>query len=238
MKLISMWSGPRNVSTAIMYAFRQRPDTAVVDEPYYANYLLTTGKDHPGRVEILESMEHDAKKISTNLFSSNNGNEILFVKNMAHHLAGLEPSPIKLFENILLTRDPKEMLVSLAKTLNNPGLEDTGLKEQLEILNFILKSGKNPIVLDARETLLNPKKVLKELCNKLEIPFYEEMLSWPAGPKPEDGIWAKYWYQSVHQSKGFAEYKKKTEPFPKELIDLYEESKPYYQELFKYAIKA
>jgi len=235
-KLISMWSGPRNVSTALMYSFRQRPDTRVVDEPYYAHYLLRTAKEHPGRDEIIANMATDSKVITENLLNSDR--EILFIKNMAHHLPGLEPNPLDLFTNILLTRDPKEMLPSLAKTLKNPGLEDTGLKEQLEILNFILKSGNTPIVLDAKETLLNPKKVLNELCNRLEIDFYEEMLSWPIGPKPEDGIWAKYWYQNVHKSNAFSKYREKTEIFPEELGQLYDESKFYYQELYKYAIKA
>ncbi len=238
MKRISMWSGPRNVSTAIMYSFRQRPDTVVIDEPLYAYYLEQSQKSHPGRLEVLASQDRDINLLKNNVIFKDFRQDILFLKNMAHHLINLDFSLLDDLSNIILTRDPAEMLPSLAKNIEQPVLQDTGLSEQNQILDYVLAKGQSPIVLDAKETLLNPEKVLSELCARLEIPFYQEMLSWPAGAKPEDGIWAKYWYHNVHKSTGFGRYQAKTDALPAELHELYNEAKPLYERLYSYAIKA
>lgn len=238
MKRISMWSGPRNVSTAIMYSFRQRPDTLVIDEPLYAAYLKQTNKKHPGSIEVLGGMENDAEKVLSDVIFANYDSDIIFFKNMAHHLLGLEQDFLNDLDNILLCRDPKEMLPSLAKNIENPSLLDTGLLQQTQILDLIIAKGQEPIVLDAKETLLNPERVLKQVCKRLEIPFYNEMLAWPAGPKTEDGIWAKYWYHNVHKSISFTKYQPKTSKFPEHLNELYQESKALYDRLYSYAIKA
>ena len=238
MKRISMWSGPRNVSTAIMYSFRQRPDTVVVDEPFYAHYLKQTNKQHPGRASILAGMEIDESKVKSKVIFADYDKNILFLKNMAHHLIALDRSFLNDLDNIILIRDPKEMLPSLAKKIANPSLIDTAMLEQNQILDYILASGQSPIVLDAKETLLNPEKVLRIVCQKLAIPFYKEMLDWPAGPKPEDGIWAKHWYHNVHKSTGFSKYKKKAANFPEQLEEIYQEIKAIYERLYSYAIKA
>ena len=233
-----MWSGPRNVSTALMYSFRQRADTAVVDEPLYGHYLRSTGADHPGAREIMETIELDGERVVREVILGPCERPVHFFKNMAHHLPGLDPSFMSDITNVLLIRDPKEMLPSLTRQLPSPILRDTGLREQAGILDSILARGEEPIVLDARELLLDPRAVLRQTCSRLGIPFEEAMLSWSAGPKPEDGVWAKHWYHNVHSSTGFAPYRPRTEPFPERLRPLLAECLPLYERLRYYAIVA
>lgn len=235
---LSVWSGPRNVSTALMYSFRQRPDARVVDEPLYGHYLRTTGADHPGAEEVTEATDNDGERVVREVILGPQETSMVFFKNMAHHLAGLDRAFLQEITNVLLTRDPREMLPSLAIQLPSPTLRDTGLGEQIEILRAALGSGNPPVVLDARELLLDPAGVLKETCARLDIPFYGEMLRWPAGPKPEDGIWAKHWYRGVHGSTGFDEYRPKPRPFPEALEPLLRECLPLYAELRRHAITA
>jgi hypothetical protein len=163
---------------------------------------------------------------------------VLFLKNMAHHLVEMNWDFVAHLANVLLIRDPREMLPSLAQTLTAPTLRDTAYKTQVELLDRLLALGQRPPVLDARELLLDPGSVLRRLCQQLGLPFDEAMLGWPAGPKPEDGVWAKYWYQNVHASTGFVPYKPKKEPFPDRLRPLLEECQPYYDRLLMYSIKA
>jgi hypothetical protein len=235
---LSVWSGPRNVSTALMYSFRQRSDTVVVDEPLYGHYLRTTGADHPGAREVMGAMDNDGERVVREVILGPCGRHVHFFKNMAHHLPGLDPAFLDSVTNVLLIRDPTEMLPSLAKQLSSPTLRDTGLREQAIILDSILARGEEPIVLDARELLLDPPGVLRRACAGLGIPFEEAMLSWPAGPKPEDGVWAKHWYQNVHASTGFAPYKPPKDPFPPRLETLLNECLPLYERLQNYAIAA
>ena len=235
---LSVWSGPRNVSTALMYSFRGRPDTSVVDEPLYGHYLKATGADHPGAREVTEAMDNDGERVVREVILGSYDTPIVFFKNMAHHLAGLDRGFLAEITNVLLTRDPREMLPSLAEQLPSPTLRDTGLAEQVEILESAVGSGHRPIVLEARELLLDPADILEQTCDRLGIPFDESMLRWPAGPKPEDGIWARHWYRNVHASTGFGEYRSKTGPFPEELEPLLRECLPLYEELRRHAITA
>lgn len=235
---ISVWSGPRNVSTALMYAFAQRPDTRVVDEPLYGHYLRVTGIDHPGREEIMRAMECDGQRVIREILLGPADTSIVFFKNMAHHLVDLPLDFLFALQNVLLIRDPQEMLPSLAQNLPQPILRDTGLDMQVKLFDLLSKHGSPPPVLDARELLLDPESVLKMLCDRLGIPFFKSMLSWPAGPRPEDGIWAKYWYHNLHRSTGFQPYRPKTEPFPQHLEPLLEECRPLYEYLYRFAIKA
>jgi hypothetical protein len=235
---LSVWSGPRNVSTALMYSFRQRSDTLVVDEPLYGHYLATTGADHPGDDEVLEHMDRDGGRVVRETILGPCERPVHFFKNMAHHLVALDRSFLGKITNVLLIRDPREMLPSLARQLKAPTLRDTGLREQAEILELILRGGNDPLVLDARELLLDPLRVLGEACARLGIPFEESMLSWPAGPKPEDGVWAKHWYAGVHSSTGFEPYRPKTEPFPDSLRPLLKECLTLYEKLGEHAIRA
>ena len=235
---LSVWSGPRNVSTALMYSFRQRPDTVVVDEPLYGHYLRTTGAAHPGAREVLEAMEGDGGRVVREVILGPCERPVHFFKNMAHHLVGLDRKFLYRITNVLLIRNPEEMLSSLAEQLPEPTLRDTGLDRQVEILDLVLGRGEKPVVLEARELLLDPDGVLREACERLGLPFEEEMLRWPAGPKPEDGVWAKHWYRNVHASTGFAPYRPKAVRFPQRLAPLPEECLPLYEKLRGYAITA
>lgn len=235
---LSVWSGPRNVSTALMYSFRQRSDTVVLDEPLYGHYLSTTDAGHPGTGEILEAMDDDGERVVREVILGPCERPVHFFKNMAHHLPGLDPAFLDNITNVLLIRDPTEMLSSLSRQLSTPTLRDTGLREQNTILDAILARGETPTVLDARELLLDPPSVLQQACDRLGIPFEEAMLSWPAGPKPEDGVWARHWYHNVHASTGFAPYRPYTGPFPGHLEPLLQECLPIYERLGDYAIRA
>ena len=235
---LSMWSGPRNVSTALMYSFRQRSDTLVVDEPLYGHYLNAVGPGHPGEEEVLATLDRDGERVVREVLLGPCERPVHFFKNMAHHLIGLDRGFLDEMTNVFLIRDPKEMLPSLTKQLPNPTLRDTGLAQQIEILETILRRDERPVVLDARELLLDPPRVLRVACEKLNIPFEEAMLSWPAGPKPEDGVWARHWYHNVHASTGFATYRAKTEAFPARLESLLKECRPLYERLREYAVSA
>ena len=233
-----MWSGPRNVSTALMYSFRQRSDTVVVDEPLYGHYLKSTGAEHPGAREVLDAMDKDGERVVREVILGPCERPIHFFKNMAHHLLGLDPAFLDSITNVLLIRDPTQMLPSLAGQLRSPTLRDTGLREQNVILDSTLARGEKPIVLDARELLLDPPGVMRLTCAGLGIPFEDAMLSWPAGPKPEDGVWASHWYHNVHASTGFAPYSPPEDQFPARLEPLLEECLPLYRRLRTHAIVA
>ncbi len=239
---LNLCAGPRNISTALMYAFAQRADTRVVDEPLYGFYLRATDADrtHPGADEVLATMETDANKVITNTILGPCDRPVLFLKQMAHHLTALDSDTrrdlLAQTTTVLLTRDPAEMLPSLAKQILSPTLRDTGLDSQITLLRELRLLGQPLIVLDARQTLLDPCGVLMQLCERVGLAFDEEMLSWPAGARPEDGVWAKYWYDNVHRSTGFAPYKAKTEPLPHALRPLLEECRPLYAELVSLAI--
>ena len=235
---LSIWSGPRNVSTALMYSFRQRSDTRVFDEPLYGYYLRHSGARHPGRNEVLAAMDRDGERVVRDILLGPCERPVLFFKNMAHHLRGLDWDFLDDLRSVLLTRDPAEMLPSLAGHITDPSLADTGLPEQVQLLERELDRGRSPIVLEAKEILRDPRSVLTEACRRLGIPFAETMLTWPAGPKPEDGVWARYWYASAHRSTGFAPYRPKEAPFPDELLPLLEEARPLYARLAEHAIRA
>jgi len=218
-----------------MYSFRQRSDTMVVDEPLYGHYLQSTGAKHPGASEVLDAMDNDGERVVREVILGPCGRPIHFFKNMAHHLPGLAPGFLDSITNVLLIRDPTEMLPSLATQLNSPTLRDTGLRQQNVILDSILARGEKPLVLDARELLLDPPGVLRWACAGLGIPFEDAMLSWPAGPKPEDGVWARYWYHNVHASTGFAPYSPPEDRFPARLKPLLEECLPLYRRLWRFS---
>jgi len=236
MKRICLWSGPRNVSTALMYAFAQRTDTKVVDEPLYAHYLKVSGMQHPGYQEVLDAMNNNGNAVIAELMAYK-AKPVYFMKHMAHHLVELNREFLKETMNVILVRDPEQMLPSLVNQIPVPNLRDTGLAIQANLFNELREIGQQPPVLDAKEVLLNPRFILIELCKQLDIPFDENMLSWKAGPLPEDGVWAPHWYHNVHKSTGFQEYSEKTEPFPERLKPLLEECKPHYDYLLEFAIR-
>ncbi|MFN0008957.1 MAG: sulfotransferase family protein [Planctomycetota bacterium] len=235
---LNVWSGPRNVSTALMYSFAQRSDTRVVDEPLYAHYLRVSGAPHPGREAVLASQEQDGEKVVREVILGPCDRPIAFFKQMAHHLVGLDRAFLAHTANVILTRDPSEMLPSLRENVARPKIGDTGYAVQTQLFEQLRALGQDPPVLDAREILMSPRKVLGELCRRLGLPFEESMLSWKPGARPEDGVWAPHWYASVHRSSGFEPYRPKTAPFPAELTELLAECRPHYDALARVAIRA
>lgn len=222
-----------------MYSFAQRDDVRVVDEPLYGHYLRVTGAEHPGRAEIVAAMNCDADAVMRDLIeqSTKSRATTLFVKHMAHHLVQIDLRFLEQTSNILLIRDPREMLPSLTVQLPHATLDDTGLKRQWQLLQNLRSNGQAAIVLDSRELLLDPEAVLRQLCDALELTFEQGMLHWPAGPRAQDGIWAKHWYQAVHKSTGFSSYQAKNH-FPVALERLLDECRPWYDKLFALAIRA
>lgn len=235
---INLWSGPRNVSTALMYSFAQRSDTQVVDEPLYGHYLRVADTVHPGMAETMNDMDCDGKRVVKELILGPCDKPVLFLKQMAHHLVELDRAFLADAVNVLLIRDPVQMLPSLAQNLPLPNLRDTGLAIQSALYRQLLDLGQDPPVLDSKQLLLDPPGVLRQLCAQIGIPFDATMLHWEAGARPEDGIWAKYWYRSVHQSTGFEPYQAKAAPFPPRLLPLLAEARPHYERLAAHAIKA
>jgi hypothetical protein len=234
---INLVSSPRNISTGMMYSFAQRSDTRVVDEPFYAYYLHRTGADHPGKEEIIAAMETDPARIVASLLAFSE-KEILFIKNMAHHLIGIEPRFFASVRNVFLIRNPKQLVASFARIIEHPTMTDIGVERQHELYRQTREAGGHPVVIDSGELLRHPGVVLGKLCRALGISFDRNMLSWEAGPRPEDGVWAKYWYGNIHASTSFREQPTSQSPLPDHLVPLYEACLPFYNELLEHSIKA
>ncbi len=236
--VIHLISGPRNISTALMYSFAQRRDMAVMDEPFYGFYLQHTGINHPGRETIIQSMELHPQAIFDAIEAKEKIKGHVFVKNMGHHLQGYDYSRIQHYQNVFLIRDPQQMLISYAKVRQEPTLDDIGLQFQASLFSWLKEAGYDPVVLNGNEVRRSPAAVLRKLCGRLGIPFTENMLQWPAGPRPEDGIWARYWYVNVHLSTGFSPPDVKKEALPDRLLPVYQQALPYYTLLNTYALQA
>lgn len=233
---IAMWSGPRNISTAMMRSWGNRPDTSVCDEPLYAHYLRATGVDHPGAAEVVARHETDWRIVVEGLTGPiPRGRAIWYQKHMAHHLLpDIDRGWLGDVTNCFLVRDPREMLTSLIKVLPDPALPETGLPQQVEIFRRERdRTGTTPPVLDARDVLENPRGVLGALCDHLGVPFDESMLAWPPGPRATDGVWAKHWYDAVEASSGFKPYRPKRDELPERHATLYEQCLTLYAELHR-----
>jgi hypothetical protein len=238
---IAMWSGPRNISTALMRSFENRTDAHVTDEPLYASYLARTGFDHPGRDEVLASQSHDVDEVFQELLGPvPHAKAIWYQKHMAHHLPDdMSGIPLDGFAHVFLIREPLEMLTSLLRIIPNPTAAQTGLPQQVELWQRLYdRSGQRPPVIDSRDVLEDPTGVLKRLCEHVKIDFQERMLSWPKGPRATDGVWAKHWYASVLESTGFEIYKPKNEPVPMHLHDVLSECQALYETLHVNRLRA
>ena len=231
---IFLWSGPRNISTTLMYSFAQRKDTKVFDEPLYAFYLSQTDAKeyHPDAELIINSMENNGERV-IDLMTDDHKASVVFFKNMTHHLLNLNKDFLSQGLNIILTRDPKEMLPSFHKVIPNPTLKDVGYQEHLDLIDQFEKLNAKYIVMDSKMILENPSSELKRLCDYADIPFTYEMLSWESGARRVDGLWAKHWYKNIHRSTGFLEYRLKTENFPSELLPLLKECIPRYKRIIE-----
>lgn len=236
---INSWSGPRNVSTALMRSFSRRADTRAVDEPLYGHYLKTTGAPHPGRDELVQILQTNADTVINEVILGPCDRGVLFLKQMVHHLTpDVDLSFLDECVNVMLIRDPAEVISSLVNQLPDPTPRDVGLERQVTLFRDLCRRGQEPPVLDARGLLSDPEGVLGELCNRVGIGWDLAMLSWPPGPQPEDGPWSKYWYDNVQRSTGFEPYRPKGVTIPPHCNQLLAASRAHYEELLEHAITA
>jgi hypothetical protein len=236
---IAMWSGPRNISTATMHSWGNRPDTVVIDEPFYAYYLKTTGKKHPGADDVIASGETDWRKVIERLTGPiPDGKRIYFQKQMTHHLLPeVDRQWLSTVTNCFLIRDPREVVASYIKKNPDPALEDLGFVQQAEIFDFVFNQTDSvPLVVDARDVLQNPERILRLLCDVIGVEFNNAMLSWPPGLRDTDGVWAKYWYDEVATSTSFQPYRPKNEPVPERLREIHDRCRECYDRLYQYRL--
>jgi Sulfotransferase domain len=227
---IAVWSGPRTVSTALMRSWENRADTVVADEPLYGYYLAHTGIEHPGRDEVIASQPGDWQVVLSQLTSGAlpDGCSVYYQKHMTHHLLPeIDRQALAGLTHAFLIRDPRQLLASYARVRSQPTLADLGLEQQTEIF----RAFGGPVI-DSADILRDPRAALEALCGALGVAFDPAMLAWPPGPRPTDGVWAKYWYDSVWRSTGFGPYKEPSgAQLPPELEPLAARCVPYYEEL-------
>ena len=231
---IAMWSGPRNISTAMMRAWENRLDTFVVDEPFYAHYLSKNRVEHPGREEVLLNGEIDSYKVSQGLVKDiSNSHKVYYQKHMTHHLLdSVNRDWMKDVINCFLIRNPKDMIISYSKIHSDITRDLLGIEQQKEIFDYVQNfTGEVPPVIDSKDVLLNPRGVLTKFCNRIGIDFSEKMLNWPKGSRDTDGIWGEYWYGNVINSTGFNPYMVKNSEVPDEYKSIYKESLKLYEDL-------
>ncbi|HYN20893.1 MAG TPA: HAD family hydrolase [Thermoanaerobaculia bacterium] len=233
---IAAWSGPRNISTAMMRAWENRSDATVVDEPFYAYYLETTGLDHPGREEVIAAGETDWRKVVASLTGPTpQGRAIFYQKHMTHHLLPeVDTAWLAQVTNVFLIRDPREVLLSYVKSRPTVTAEDIGVPRQMEIYELVRTlTGEEPVVIDAGDFLKAPEAHLRAWCDRLGVAFTDRMLSWPAGPRDTDGIWAPYWYDAVLKSTGFEPWRERDPHVPPEHRPVIEVCQPLYEVLYE-----
>ena len=234
--IIAMWSGPRNLSTAMMRSFENRDDTVVIDEPFYAHYLHKTGIDHPGKDLVIKSQSTDWDEVIDICLCANKSVNmpIFYQKHMAqHNLEGSDISWIKDVKNCLLIRDPKYVIASYNKqfALNDEKL--LGYLQQKKIMDYLNEiNGEAPIIVDASDIVKNPKNMLKKLCFNLGIDFSKKMLDWPKGGRSSDGVWAPYWYKQVEETTTFIPFKKKDIQLKDNLLSIYNNCLDVYLEMY------
>ena len=237
---IAMWSGPRNISTALMRSWGNRPDTAVSDEPFYAHYLKATGLDHPGADEIIATGETHWRKVVVYLNGPAPGDkQIWYQKQMAHHLTfEMGRGWLAGLTNCFLIRDPREVITSYIRKNRDPAVADLGFIQQWEIFQWVREHTSSiPPILDARDVLENPERILRLLCRAVGVEFTEAMLSWPPGARATDGIWAKHWYSEVEASTSFRRYQAKSEDVPDRLRGVYERCREIYDRLHQHRLR-
>jgi hypothetical protein len=225
---LAVWSGPRNISTALMRSWGNRPDTVVVDEPLYAHYLEATGLDHPGRDAVIAAGETDWRAVVDGLLGPvPAGTRVFYQKHMAHHLLpGIDRGWVHRLSNVLLIRDPREVVASYVRARSTVTADDIGLPQQAALHDELA-----PPVIDARDFLLRPEAYLRALCDHAGVGFTDRMLAWPPGPRDSDGVWGRHWYDSVWASTGFAEYRPRDVHLEGPAAAVVEACRPYYERL-------
>jgi sulfotransferase family protein len=235
---IAMWSGPRNLSTALMYAFGNRSDCAIVDEPFYAAYLARTGLDHPLRKEIMNSQPQNPKAVANRLMGPvPDGKPHFYQKHMTQHMiSGIPRDWMKAVRNVFLIRHPARVIASYAAKRENPTLEDIGFVQQAQLFDEVRGWGGEPVVIDSHDIRDDPGAMLERLCNRIGLPFSQDMLTWPRGGHRADGVWASHWYGSVWNSTGFADPEGPLPSVPEALTNVLSGALPYYEQLKAYKI--
>ncbi len=236
---IAMWSGPRNISTAMMRSFENRADAVVWDEPFYAHYLAETGLDHAMADEIIAAYENDWRKVADKAVGPvPGGGAVFYQKHMTHHLLPhMAMDWLDGLMNAFLIRDPARVLASYIEKRAQVTLEDLGLPQQQRLFEWTHeRTGKVPLVLESDDVLANPEGMLRALCRRTGIAFDSAMLSWPAGRRNSDGLWAAHWYGAVEKSTGFVASRRAANPVPDHLQELLASARPYYDALRPYRL--
>lgn len=231
---IAMWSGPRNISTAMMRSFENRPDSIVVDEPFYAAYLAMTGIDHPMREEVIAAGETDWRRVVESLLAPlPSGVSVFYQKHMTHHMIPqIGRDWIGAVTNAFLIRRPENVLGSYVRKREAVTLDDIGFVQQGELFDMVADMlGKAPPVIDARDVLEDPRATLSALCAAVGIPFSDKMLSWPAGSRESDGVWGAHWYEAVNASTGFGRPGQDVTDLPDHLRSIADAARPIYERL-------
>jgi len=237
---LAMWSGPRNISTAMMRSWGNRDDCYVCDEPLYAHYLKHTGLEHPGASEVIEHHEPDWPRVVDWLTGPvPDGRAVFYQKHMTHHLLPhIGRDWLDALTHVFLIREPREMITSYLVRRETMTLADTGLPQQLEIFERMTrKLGEAPPVIDSRDVLEDPAAILAALCDRLGLPFTRKMLSWPAGRRDTDGVWARHWYDAVEASTGFQAYKPKKDAVPDDHRELQRACDEIYEQLHAHRLR-
>ncbi len=235
---IAMWSGPRNISTAMMRSWGNRPDTVVVDEPFYAFYLEQTGKEHPLASEVIAHGQTDWRAVAGQLSQAHPSVPIFYQKQMTHHiLPEVDRQWLTSVTNCFLIRDPQEVITSYIQRNGDPTAEDIGFIQQAAIFDWVREhSGAAPPVVDAKDVLQDPERVLQLLCQAVGVDFSASMLSWPPGLRDTDGVWAKHWYVEVAKSTSFQPYTEKHEAVPARLREVHAVCRACYERLYSYRL--
>lgn len=240
MQRIAMWSGPRNISTAMMRSWGNRPDTYVCDEPLYAYYLLRSGANHPGADEVIAHQENDWRKVTQWLTEHQPpGKSLFYQKHMTHHLLpDIDRRWIDKLTNCFLIRTPREVISSYIKKNSHMDIVDTGFPQQWEIFCWVRDhTGQIPPVIDARDVLENPRQTLSRLCDAVGVTFSDAMLEWPPGLRDTDGVWAKHWYHEVEKSTSFQPYRPKTIDLPDHMQGLAARCDEFYEQLHSHRLR-
>ncbi len=237
MHRLNLISGPRNISTALMYSFAQRKDTIVLDEPFYGFYLNKSGADHPGKEDVMLDQPIDESVVLRSIMGEWSKN-VLFIKNMAHHIELMDERFLNDMTNIFLIRNPTQIIASYAQVIEKPVMRDIGIEYQYELFNRLGERGQQPVVVDSETILAFPALILEKVCDQIGIPFTTDMLHWQPGPKTYDGIWAKHWYSNVHASSGFEKQPTSTRSLPRHLEPLNAKAHHFYEKLRAFSLKA
>lgn len=236
---IAMWSGPRNISTAMMRAWENRSDSMVWDEPLYGHYLSKTGISHPGAKEIIAAQGTDWKSIVARCAGNPpNQKSVFYQKHMTLHLLPeIDRQWLSSLTNCFLIREPEPVIASYAAVREEASLDDIGFVQQAELFDYVTQiSGEIPLVIDSKDFLSNPEPMLRGICQRLDIEFEPSMLNWPDGPRNSDGVWGQYWYESVWNSNGFAPYREKALSLNSQQLAIADRARPYYEKLYQHRL--